>query len=56
MNFLSEEFVAQWASELGWNIITAHHMTLQVMFKFECTRAIFAGELGLYSTFELQMA
>lgn len=55
VDFLPKELVAQRTPELRRHIITAHHVTFQVMFKFERARTIFADELWLYSAFELQM-
>ena len=47
--FLSEELITNWATKLGRNVIATHFMFLQMMFKFECTGAVFAKELWLYS-------
>jgi len=56
MHFLPEELITKRATKLGRNIITTHYMTLQMMFEFECTGAVLASKLWLYSTLVFQMA
>lgn len=55
MHFLSEELITKRATKLGWNIVTTHCMTLQMMFEFESTGAVLANELWLYPALIFQM-
>lgn len=56
MHSLPEELITKRATKLGRNIIATHYMTLQMVFEFECTGAVLASKLWLYSTLVFQMA
>lgn len=56
MHFLPKELITKWAAKLWWYIIATHCMTLQMMFKFECTGAVLANKLWLNSALIFQMA
>lgn len=56
VDFLPELLVAKRATELGWHVFAAHHVTFQMVLQFERTLAVLAHKLGLHAALKLQVA